>query len=444
MKPASKSASILLLMLALISASQTFGQAAKKPAKAPTAPAKAEPPQDPLALLLKQADEAINKNNYAAAVTPLQSYLAQRPDDAAAHFQLGYAYTGLERADEAKAEYQKAIELNPKLTVAHINLGLLLLDRDPAAAAQSFRQAAELLPDRARPRYLLGQALERSKNLPAAIAAYEEAGRLDPKDFEVRFTLGRIMLQSDRFIEAEARFREAVAIKPDAARAQLGLAEALMMQKRYAPSAAAFAVYLAAMPGDKESRRENASVLLELDKYDEALAELDQADTGAAPSLASIELRADILVRQKMWPEAEGVLQNAIRQFANNAALHARLGRVLLAKHDLAPAERELRIALQIDSSGIEAQRDLVAVYYLGKNFPAALDALDRLEQREAPSTGSWFVRATCYDKLGKKREAIAAYQKFLELDKSPERDDQHWQARQRILALTHELQRKR
>jgi len=114
-----------------------------------------------------------------------------------------------------------------------------------------------------------------------------------------------------------------------------------------------------------------------------------------------------------------------------------------LEKRQFAPAERELRQALQIDPGGIDALRDLGAVYYLGGNHAAALEALDRLAQREPPNAGSWFIRATCYDKLERKQEALAAYQKFLALDQG-RNDTQEFQARQRIRVLTRELQQKK
>ena len=90
-----------------------------------------------------------------------------------------------------------------------------------------------------------------------------------------------------------------------------------------------------------------------------------------------------------------------------------------------------------------EALSDLVSVFYLGENYSAALGALDELGKRETLPPASWFVRATCYDKLQMKPEALAAYKMFVQLDQGrSERQD--FQARQRIRILTRELERKR
>jgi Flp pilus assembly protein TadD len=93
-----------------------------------------DPAEAALNNLLADAQAALDRKDYATAASDYQSYLEKKPDDAAAHFQRGYAFTAMQKVDEARAEYQKAIELNPKLAEAYLNLGLTLLDSDPNGA----------------------------------------------------------------------------------------------------------------------------------------------------------------------------------------------------------------------------------------------------------------------------------------------------------------------
>lgn len=446
MKPSKKLAAALLLGSSLFAATAGL----QVPSKAPPArrATKNEPAQkndraDPLAPLLQQAATALDKKDYPSAVQALQSYLAQRPEDANAQFQLGYAYSEMQRWEEAQAVYKKCIALDPKLAPAHINLGLVLLERDPAAAVEPFRHAAELLPDKSRPRFLLGLAYERSDNLGRAIEQYQAAEKMDGKDYEIRFASGRALLRAHRAAEAEAEFREALAVRADTTPARLGLAESLRAQKKLEPAAEEFAAYLKQQPQDRDARIERAVVLSDLARYDQALEELDRADAGAQASLESLKLRAEVRLQQKQWPHAADTLQKALALVPRDAELHARLGHVRLEQRDFPAAERELRQALALDRNQTEALRDLVAVYYLAEHYPAALAALDELEKRETPSAGSWFVRATCYDKLHRKAEALTAYQKFLALDQDHS-DTRDFQARQRIRILTRELGQKK
>jgi Flp pilus assembly protein TadD len=434
---------LVAALLLFVLAGTARPAAAQAPPKTPKAQSKkAEQKPDPLALLLRQAEDAINKKDYAAALQPLESYLAQRPDDALAHFQLGYAYSGLQREEEAKAEYTRAIALNPKLAAAHLNLGLTLLDQDAAGAMEAFRRAAELLPDQSRPRYLLGVALERTGKLPEAVEQYELARGLDPKNYEIRFALGRVLLRSDRAAEAEVQFREALTLRPDSSPARLGLSQSLLAQKKPESAVEELRVYLQQQPQDQEARQQLVSLLISLKRYDQALGELDRGDA-AQPSLASYKLRAQIYVEQNQWPQAAETLQKALALAPQDAELHARLGRVWLEQRDFAAAEPELRQALQINPKQTDALRDLLAVYYLGEKYQAALEVLDVLDRRVPPNAGSWFVRATCYDRLQRKAEALAAYEKFLELDQGGN-DRQDFQARQRVRLLKRELEQKK
>ncbi len=154
---------------------QSPGQRAGAPANTPpgnsspgnSSDASGTPARSPdlLAPLVTQAQQALDRGDYDAAVGLLKQILAQRPDEALPHFELGYAYSELKRNAEAAAEYRRALELDPSLVAAHLNLGLVLLASDPAAAVESFRRAAALAPTEPRPRYLAGQALERAGKL---------------------------------------------------------------------------------------------------------------------------------------------------------------------------------------------------------------------------------------------------------------------------------------
>ncbi len=439
-----KHITILLPVLVLFLAHGALAQNVLNSGKLPQRrPAQKQERADPLGTLLQQAQEAIDKKDYPAAVASLQGYLAQRPNDSLAHFQLGYAYTGLQRWDDAKSEYGKAVALDPKLAQAHLNLGLVLLDRDPAAAVEPFRHTAELQPDQARPLFLLGLAYEKSGNIANAIEQYQAAQRLEPKSFDIRFALGRALLRAGRAPEAETQFHEAVELQKDSAPARLGLADSLQAQKKLEPAVDAFADYLRLQPQDRETRRQRASILIDLGRYEQGLAELDGSDASGQPSLESYKLRAEIYLRQSKWTEAADTLQKALQVAPADAELHARLGKVWLEKRDSAAAERELRRALQIDANWTEALRDLVAVYYLSEHYQAALEVMDLLAKRDTPTAGSWFVRATCYDKLDRKAEAVAAYEKFLALDQG-HNETHEFQARQRVRLLTRELHQKK
>jgi tetratricopeptide (TPR) repeat protein len=397
---------------------------------------------NPLNDLLDEAQHDIDSNQFEAALIPLQKFLAEKPDIAWAHFQLAYAYTALKRPDEARTEYERATTLDPKMSEAFLNLGILLSEKDPAAAVTPLRKAVDLLPAQSRPRFLLGHAQERSGDIPAAVESYEAALRLDPRDVETVIHLGNLYVGLKRYSDAETKFRAALELEPKSPQALLGLAQALDAQKK-PEAAAAYRDYLAVQPETPGAESRAIHLLIEQKQYDAALAELDRADAGKPPTLDSLRSRADIQIAQKKWDDSIVTLRKAIALTPNDAELHGGLGRVYLQKRDFTSAEKELKAALQLDKNNLVYWKNLRTTYYLGGNFPATLAMQDLIAKVETPGAGEWFIRALCYDKLNQPKPALEAYEKFLELDQD-KNPDQVWQAQQRSKVLRRMLDQKR
>jgi len=398
---------------------------------------------NPLNDLLDEAQKDIDANNFEAAVAPLQKFIAEKPDLAFAHFQLGYAYTALKRSDEARAEYERAIALDPKMPEAYLNLGILLLDKQEyAAAVAPLSKAVELLPAQSRPRSLLAIAQDRSGDKKGAGQSFESVLHLDPNDFAANQYLGDLDLRSGKPGEAERRFRHALEIRPDTPEALQGLARSLETQNK--PEAAdTYRKYLAVVPDDAGARARLIHLLVAAQEYDAALAELDRAGAGKPPSLDSLRMRADIQIAQNRLSDAVATLQQAITLAPRDAQLIGGLGRIYLQKRDFAAAEKELKAALQLDQNNLVYWKDLSSTYYLAGNCPATLATLDVVAKSEPPGSGAWFIRALCYDKLHQFKPALEAYDKFLALEQG-RTSDQVWQAQQRSKVLKHMLEGKR
>jgi Flp pilus assembly protein TadD len=390
--------------------------------------------KNPLNDLLDEARQDMARNDFQAAIVPLQKIIAAKDDFAYAHFQLAYAYTALKRSKEARAEYERTIALDPKMPEARLNLGILLLDEDPADAVAPLEKAVELLPSQSRPRFLLGVAQERSGNLTMAAASYEGALHLDPKDTETALHLAQIYLKLNRPADAETKFRAVLDTEPASHPALLGLAQCLELQGK--PEAAeAYENYLKLQPDDAAARTRLVHFLVANGNYDSALVFLEKAEAGQRPSLELLKLRADVQIGQKKWDDAIATLQQALAIAPQDAQLHGGLGRIYLQKREFPAAEKELKTAIQLDPNKLDYWKDLSSNYYLSGNYPAALAALDVISKAEKPTAGVWFIRALCYDNLKQARQALDAYQKFLAMDED-KNPDQVWQAQQRSEVL--------
>src|SRR5260370_1155748 len=217
----------------------------QSPNSKPAVQSKSQKVANPLNDLLDEAQRDIDSKNFEAAIVPLQKVIAEQPEFAYAHFQLAYVYTALKKTDEARAEYGRTIAIDPKMSEAYLNLGMMLLDKqEEAAAIAPLRKAVELLPAQSRPRYLLAVAQDRTGDRAGATESFEALLHLDPNDITAIDYLGWGALRKGNPEEAEARFRHALEVQPNGAESRRGLAQSLDAQKREYGKALSSAFFL--------------------------------------------------------------------------------------------------------------------------------------------------------------------------------------------------------
>ena len=85
-----------------------------------------------------------------------------------------------------------------------------------------------------------------------------------------------------------------------------------------------------------------------------------------------------------------------------------------MQKHDYASAEKQLKIAIQLDPNNIAYWKDMNSPTISSGDCVSTLAGLDVIAKVEPPARGAWFIRALCYDKLHQIKPALEAYQKFL------------------------------
>jgi tetratricopeptide (TPR) repeat protein len=113
-----------------------------------------------------------------------------------------------------------------------------------------------------------------------------------------------------------------------------------------------------------------------------------------------------------------------------------------LDKRDFNSAAQEFLATLKLQPQNNDVLAGLAGAEYQAKDYTDALQAIDLLSQRRDLSLPTLFVRADCYDKIGKKPEALAAYQKFLSAN-TDTNSDMYFAAAERARELRREIQKK-
>src|SRR5687768_17999160 len=101
---------------------------------------------------------------------------------------------------EAADAFRRALQLEPGLTLARINLGIALFNMpDLVAAQRELQAAATAAPNAPQPHYVLG-LLAKLQNKPAeAIAAFQKVLAIDPNDVGANVNLGQLYAQQRKY-----------------------------------------------------------------------------------------------------------------------------------------------------------------------------------------------------------------------------------------------------
>ncbi|MGH9862183.1 MAG: tetratricopeptide repeat protein, partial [Candidatus Acidiferrales bacterium] len=361
-------------------------------------------PEAPLAA----AQEALDRKDYAAAASLLEKFLFEHPGHIGALFNLAYCYSLEGRAAEAMEVYRQTLEVDPKLTAARLNLGLLLLENGKAAdAVAEFDEILQSAPDHYRAHLYRGAALEHLGEKEKALEEYRKAAALDPKAAEPRRAALALLLASQDWAAAEAVVAELATLAPEDSELASLRGELLENQGKKEEALAAYENYFASRssrPGSRagEMRLRAGRLARELSRAEEALQHFEAAarEGGEAYAHTSVREQADTLAELKRWPEAIALYQKALQQQPGEAELRASLGYALLQTHQYETAAHELRAAVRMDPARVSTYGDLASAYYLGGFLEEALETLNRRADRAPETPGTLFLRALSHDKL--------------------------------------------
>lgn len=99
-------------------------------------------------------------------------------------------------------------------------------EKDPVRKAELYREAVDILPDMAEPRYNLALTLEKSGRVEEAMAQYREVIRRHPGYVPASLNLGAALYAQGKVDEAIGIYQAALKHRPDSVRARNNLAEA--------------------------------------------------------------------------------------------------------------------------------------------------------------------------------------------------------------------------
>ncbi|HET6889518.1 MAG TPA: FG-GAP-like repeat-containing protein [Pyrinomonadaceae bacterium] len=130
---------------------------------------------------------------------------------------------------EAADTFRRALQLEPGLALARINLGIALFNvPDLPAAQKELQSVIAANPATPQPLYVLGLIAKMQNRTDDAVAAFQRVLKIDPNDVGTNVNLGQIYAQQRKYPEAIAALRIALAAETYNTTALYNLGTALL------------------------------------------------------------------------------------------------------------------------------------------------------------------------------------------------------------------------
>ncbi|MGC6459928.1 MAG: tetratricopeptide repeat protein [Akkermansiaceae bacterium] len=279
-----------------------------------------------------------DQEDFDTAIAYYREALSEHENSPLIHFNLALALERQKKIPDALAQYERAITLDPKITVAHLNRGAILA-RDPKTiqvGIASLQEAVRLNPNLAASHYHLGLALERTHQFQPAFQHYRQAYLLAPDHFGNAMQLAHLYERAGQIEQALAEYQKIARIHPNNPQIpfQSGLAseklkrpakardfyqKSLTISPNYLPALNNLAYLLATSPSF-EDRPQSLTLATRAAKLTQnqnpaildTLASAFLANQKKEQALATLEKALDLAKKQDLKPLAEELSQKLL------------------------------------------------------------------------------------------------------------------------------------
>ena len=191
---------------------------------------------------------------YEEALALVTKYEPILPSDKDLALVAGYVHAHDGQSREALADYTRALERDPKLTLAYVNRGFVLNDLDePGNAVKDFQTAIQMQPDYGDAHLGLAYSDLQLHRPKPALTQLDVSQKLLGKSHAWHLARAEAFRQEQDFSHAEPEYRIALQEAPNDLSTQLAYADTLYRLRRFPQSLAAIDVAQKLSPTDPRS-----------------------------------------------------------------------------------------------------------------------------------------------------------------------------------------------
>lgn len=361
------------------------------------------------------------RHDWKQAIASLRKAVAIAPASAQTHYNLALT---LDRADPGKgsgtAEYRTVLRLNPRHVQALINLAIDVGDHDAVESKRLLERAIQLDAKNAIAHMNLALLLKKEAQPDASIPEFRRAIQLDPNLLEARRQLAEMLSAGQQWDQVIEQCQEILKREPDDASARYTLGQALSRSgktedgRRELERAQALRKRAKQLQQAQNSQAEGMRDLNE-GKAEEAL----KAFTAAVEMDGSSTNHMYLGLARAVTGDMKAGMQElttAIELKPSNAEAHVNLGSLYLQRGQDYLAKAEFEKALQSDPWSPEAHNNLGLVLSKANQADQAIEHFRLAADLNPQYLEAVFNLGLSERAIGRLDDALAAFRRAAEL----------------------------
>ncbi|MGY8669084.1 tetratricopeptide repeat protein [Bradyrhizobium sp. UFLA05-109] len=306
------------------------------------------------------------------------------------------------RLDEAEALLNDGSVLANNPDMLNASATLALARRRTEYAFEMLADAATLYPDHAGLVTNLGITHELLGRFDEAVICLERATALVPQKEDIKLALAHALLCRGDIVQARAITEAALQHEPANARAflQLGVIDLALRDHASAEAALFHALELA--PDDPDTLRNLSVLLLERNRFEEALSLAERAHLRAPLDTAVLVHLAHCRAAAGLWPQAEVACRKLLAYAPSHLGAHEILARVTIASGEVDRGITELTRFVRSRKSDLSAALALARTLQFVGRFNEALTLASHVAHMRPDDETAMCLKTTLELTLGR------------------------------------------
>ncbi len=362
---------------------------------------------------LKLGELYLRGNEPAKAREQAEIVLVSAPQNTEGLILRGRSLINEKRYQEGIAELKKAIELDPKIMGAYIELArAYMFSGNPEAADSALKQGLAIDPQSVEILMALGDLRTSTGKLDQAEAAYKQALDIAPQKENLYLKLAAFYQHTNKSAEGEATLQKLITLIPKDEKPHIHLGDFYLWTGQPDKTLASYQRAMDVNPASLTARDKIISHFLDTGKTGEAEPRVKAILEKNGKDLMGRFFDARLRLAKRNTDEAIAILQGIVKDEPQFAGAHYFLGVAFLQKRQTSQARGAFVEAVKLNPNFPEARTALASLYLAEGSADLALEQSHAAAQLNPRNVQAAIISGDAYlikGDLAKSRQVFEA-----------------------------------